>query len=591
MPQTYDFISGVQSGQDWIKGLYNDRAQQQAGSALAGGDFGGASSALLKAGDLQGGLAVRQRGQAEQAAQAEQQKAATAEQLQFTVRAAKGLKEVRAAGGNVLEAYNALAPALQQMGTSPEQIAQLGQQIAQNPQLLDQIEKLSGEELRKLEVLNLGGGSWAAVDASSGERVNGYNAPRELGGVAYDPETFEPLLDTREPKTVTVQNSDGSSSIVQVDQPAPVSNRPAAPTSGVDVIDVIQTVIPGVSFNSGLRTPEQNRSAGGADRSYHLRGQAVDIPPQRGKTPEQLKAELRARGVDVRELLNEGDHWHIAWGNDTRAPNYGRGESPRSGGVRVVAQGANNGPTPAGARAEASAARAEARDERVQDRQSRQDSRQLRKDFESQDGVKEYETVRSAYNRLQALTRSGSATDDTAVGFEFMKMLDPTSVVRESEYALVGQSQGIGGQALVALQRLSTGQRLTPDLRRNLVETAGRVMGGRTSRYNELVQQYRGYAEEDGFDPDRVVPIRPSPTGNQRQRPQTNTGVIPFDLAPAQLETWRNLGRNGGDPSARRGDQRNPIPLNPRDPRATYGNVPLNGYYIDPNGNIRQRTR
>lgn len=81
----------------------------------------------------------------------------------------------------------------------------------------------------------------------------------------------------------------------------------------------------------------------------------------------------------------------------------------------------------------------------------------------------------------------------------------------------------------------------------------------------------------------------PQAPNSQRRRPQTNTGVVPYDLTPGQLNAWRSLGRSGGDPSRPRGDRLNPVPLNERDPSATYGNIPANGYYWDLEGVLRQK--
>lgn len=586
MPQQYDFLSGVQSGQDWVKGLYNQNAQYRAGGQLASGDTAGASQTLYRSGNLQGGRALQEQGASDAAAAQSSQQAASAEQLRFTLDAAKGLKTVRQQGGNVLEAYNALTPALIQMGTSPQQISQLGEQIAANPGILDQIEQISGAELRKLEVLNLGGGSWAAVDPTSGERVNGYNAPRESGGVVYDPETYQPILDTREPKTVTVQNSDGSSSIVQVDQPAPVSRAAPAQASGVDVIDVIQTVIPGVSFNSGLRTAEQNRSAGGADRSYHLRGQAVDIPPQSGKTVEQLRSELRAAGVDVKELLNEGDHWHIAWGNDSRAPNFGRGEAPRSG-TRVVAQGANNGPTPAGARAEAAAVRAQQSADRQDVRANRQDVRQLHSEFESLPAVKTFRNTETAYQDVVALSRNPSGVNDTALTYAVMKMAaGDGSVVRESEFQLLGRAAGIPDQTIAAMTRAANGESLTPRMRQMVVEAAGTLRAARLGEYNQAANRYRAYAQEDGVSPDRIAPLVGD---NGRRQRTTNAPGIPFNLAQPQLQARQRLVQGGANARSPVGSPLNPRYVNPSDERGSYANIRPGEWFVAPDGSVLQK--
>jgi len=585
MAGQYDFLSGVQSGQDWVKGLYQDRAQVQAGRALQGGNFGAASGALLGAGDLQGGLALRQRGQQEQVAQQAQQEAATAEQLQFTLNAARGLKTVRQQGGNVLEAYNALAPALQQMGTRPDQIAQLGEQIASNPGILDQIEQISGQQLRELS-FQKAGDNLLVFEPGNPDPVRQFAAPPkpiEVGGVLVDPQTYQPILDTREPKTVTVQNSDGSSSIVQIDQPAPES---AGRSSGpVDVIDVIQTVIPGVSFNSGLRTPEQNRSAGGADRSYHLRGQAVDIPPQQGRTPEQLKAELRARGVDVRELLNEGDHWHIAWGNETRAPNYGRGEAPRNGGVRVVAQGANNGPTPAGARAEAAALRAEDRAQDSQQRGERVAQSQLRREFNARPEVKEFREVDNSFRTIRNFVQQPSAAGDISLIFAFMKVLDPTSTVREGEFATASNAGGVPDSIRNMANRAMNGQRLQPNQRQDFLRQAEAIRGSREQRYNQVLGEYRFEAEQQGFDPSRII----GGSGGQATttRSQTNAPGLRFNITPQQLETRQSIIGQGQRGQGRLGTPQNPYYLNPADARGSYANLPAGAQYVSPDGQIR----
>lgn len=561
--------------------MSQQRANVQAAQGLASGNYAQALGALGGVGDIANVLKVQEAQVDNQKAARETQAADTARQIAFTRQAARSVRSALQEGQDPLTTFDSLAPALQSMGSTPEQISAFRQSLAQNPTgFLDQVDAIANNAQRQLEIQNLGNGYGVAIDKATGQVVNEYQAPQRpmnVGNVLIDPSTREVILDAREPKYQTIQNTDGSSSVVAIDQPE-VTTAPRG-GSDVDVLGAIESVIPGVTFNSGLRTPEQNRGAGGAGRSYHLRGQAVDIPPQQGTTPEQLKAQLRAQGVDVRELLNEGDHWHIAWGNDQKAPNFGRGET-RQAGTRVVAQGENRGLSPV-------QQRSEDRDQRVQDRQYRQDSRQLRRDFEGQPDVKNYEEVRSAYNRLQALTRSGSATDDTAVGFEFMKMLDPTSVVRESEYALVGQSQGIGGQALVALQRLSTGQRLTPELRRNLVDTAGRVFQGRQARYNELVQQYRGYAQEDGFDPNRVVPLRNGDQQNDgRQRPQTNAPGIPFNLAGPQLATRQRLVQQGATSRAAVGSTQNPRYVNPQQERQSLMNIRPNEWFVTPSGEM-----
>lgn len=77
----------------------------------------------------------------------------------------------------------------------------------------------------------------------------------------------------------------------------------------------------GAPITSGKRTAAENRAAGGAANSYHLSGQAIDIPiTVNGKplTKEGIRSELEKAGVIIKELLGPGDkghsdHFHIAF--------------------------------------------------------------------------------------------------------------------------------------------------------------------------------------------------------------------------------------------------------------------------------------
>ena len=77
----------------------------------------------------------------------------------------------------------------------------------------------------------------------------------------------------------------------------------------------------GAPITSGKRTAAQNAAAGGAANSYHLSGQAIDIPLRvNGKplTKEGIRAALEPAGIAIKELLGPGDkghadHFHVAF--------------------------------------------------------------------------------------------------------------------------------------------------------------------------------------------------------------------------------------------------------------------------------------
>ncbi len=82
----------------------------------------------------------------------------------------------------------------------------------------------------------------------------------------------------------------------------------------------------------------------------------------------------------------------------------------------------------------------------------------LQNDFDS--ATKNYRGAIDAAANLNALSKDATAQDQTAIIFSYMKALDPTSTVREGEFALVASTAGLGDRATNALKKLDSGQRL-----------------------------------------------------------------------------------------------------------------------------------
>lgn len=78
----------------------------------------------------------------------------------------------------------------------------------------------------------------------------------------------------------------------------------------------------------GRRSASRNKNVGGAKNSYHLSGQAIDIPLTlngRPLTKEGIRAELESAGVIIKELLGPGDkghddHFHVAFSKTRGGP-------------------------------------------------------------------------------------------------------------------------------------------------------------------------------------------------------------------------------------------------------------------------------
>jgi hypothetical protein len=75
--------------------------------------------------------------------------------------------------------------------------------------------------------------------------------------------------------------------------------------------------VPGLSLSSGRRTPARNRGVGGSARSWHLVGRAIDATGSRRAIREGARQarslRLGERCTGPEEVIDEGDHLHVAW--------------------------------------------------------------------------------------------------------------------------------------------------------------------------------------------------------------------------------------------------------------------------------------
>jgi hypothetical protein len=69
-----------------------------------------------------------------------------------------------------------------------------------------------------------------------------------------------------------------------------------------------------VSAHGYKRTPAENAKAGGVKNSEHLYGHALDFVPQ-GMSMGAAMDKIVESGVPFNQLINEGNHIHISWGD------------------------------------------------------------------------------------------------------------------------------------------------------------------------------------------------------------------------------------------------------------------------------------
>ena len=129
-----------------------------------------------------------------------------------------------------------------------------------------------------------------------------------------------------------------------------------------------------------------------------------------------------------------------------------------------------------------------------------------RKEFTSLPAVKSFSGVSFAYSRIAASADNPSPSGDLALIFNFMKMLDPGSVVREGEFATAQNSGAVDDRIRSLYNRVIDGTRLSDTQRADFVGRATKLYSGAESQYQTIADQYGGFAQNAGLDPSQVIP-------------------------------------------------------------------------------------
>lgn len=118
---------------------------------------------------------------------------------------------------------------------------------------------------------------------------------------------------------------------------------------------------------------------------------------------------------------------------------------------------------------------------------------------------KDYVGVRDAFNRIESSAENASPAGDLSLMFNYMKMLDPGSVVRESEFAQIAATGSFGDRLMAGAQRLLVGERLTDDQRADFLGRAQDLMMAQQRTQSRLEEQFRGIAARSKLPPEDVV--------------------------------------------------------------------------------------
>jgi len=134
------------------------------------------------------------------------------------------------------------------------------------------------------------------------------------------------------------------------------------------------------------------------------------------------------------------------------------------------------------------------------------DASAFRKEFTSLPRIKSFAGVTEAFSRIVASAQDPSAAGDLALIFNYMKVLDPGSTVREGEFATAQNAGGVDARVRSLFNSVVDGTRLTATQRADFLDRSNRLYKSQESLVLPLYKYYENIAKSRGFDPERVLP-------------------------------------------------------------------------------------
>jgi len=192
----------------------------------------------------------------------------------------------------------------------------------------------------------------------------------------------------------------------------------------------------------------------------------------------------------------------------------------------------------------------------------------LRGEYNGINTVKDFGLQTSAYQRVLDSARDPSPAGDLALIFNYMKVLDPGSTVREGEFATAQNSGSVPEQIWAQYNKAMTGERLVPEIRKDFVTRAGELYQGAARLQQGTNQRYTDIASQYGYDPSRIVADVPK------------IGILDPEF---NIDEYLAQAPDGSL------TQTKPIPLTQENADAEYDALPSGAVFIGPDGQTRTK--
>ena len=158
----------------------------------------------------------------------------------------------------------------------------------------------------------------------------------------------------------------------------------------------------------------------------------------------------------------------------------------------------------------------------------------LRGDFRSEPIYKAHQEMQSAHAQIGAGLKQGTPVGDLASATKIMKLLDPGSVVRESELGMAMAASGLGDRLANYAQNVISGNKLTPQQRKDFQALADQLYIESVNQYNTKRSEYSDIAGRNELNVQDVV-------GSESKKPTAaaKPGIPSVDAIDAEIARRR----------------------------------------------------
>lgn len=139
----------------------------------------------------------------------------------------------------------------------------------------------------------------------------------------------------------------------------------------------------------------------------------------------------------------------------------------------------------------------------------------LRGDFRGEPVYKAHQEMQSAHSQIVQALKQETPAGDLAGATKIMKLLDPGSVVRESELGMAMAASGLMDRVTNYGNMVLSGQKLTPQQRKDFRQLADALYSESVNQYNAKRGEYKGIVdrnqlnEADVLGPETRMPTAP----------------------------------------------------------------------------------